>query len=265
MTDVSGFRLEVLWTPQLHHSSACICSVSARTTSTILDIMGSVSTDAAFAYKKSPKGRYFRELKVCLFTKGTNMQTLLNSIKPWHNCTQYQKITFHVVLDFADGPQAALPDFVNVVSVPASFQPAHAKYKERALECCRLHWKLSELDWVPHLDEETEIDDYLVKACFDFIERVTEDIGMRIADDFGRFQLPVRLLKRPLLGWMNGSFILIDGSVENKVTWDTGCLAEDFWFALHVCDLNYINKGVLQTFEQAARQGFKFGWIHAIA
>lgn len=27
-----------------------------------------------FAYKKSPKGRYFRELKVCLVTKGTNVQ-----------------------------------------------------------------------------------------------------------------------------------------------------------------------------------------------
>ncbi|KAJ6191594.1 hypothetical protein N7519_001615 [Penicillium mononematosum] len=239
-----------------------------------------------FAYKKSPKGRYFRELKVCLVTKGTNMQTVLNSIKPWHNCKHYQNITFHVVLDSADGSQVALPGFVNVVNVPASFQPAHAKYKGRALEWCRLHWKLSELDWVLHLDEETEIDEYLVKACFDFIERGTEDIGMvgipveallcivlkhvqgtiyytahnywknpflttaevfRVADDFGRFQLPVRLFKRPLLGWMHGSFILINGSVENKVTWDTGCLAEDFWFALHVCDLNYINKGLSKS------------------
>ncbi|KAJ5970503.1 uncharacterized protein N7479_000421 [Penicillium vulpinum] len=192
-----------------------------------------------FAYKQSPKRRYFRELKVCLVTKGTNMQ-------------------------------AALPNFVNVVSVPASFQPSHAKYKGRVLEWCRLYWKLSELDWVLHLDEETEIDGYLVKACFDFIERGTEDIGMgtiyytshnywknaflttaeifRVADDFGRFQLPIRLFKRPLLGWMHGSFILINGAVENKVTWDTGCLAEDFWFAFH-----------------AARRGFKFGWVHAIA
>ncbi|CRL30484.1 unnamed protein product [Penicillium camemberti] len=177
-----------------------------------------------FAYKRSPKGRYFRELKVCLVTKGTNVQ-------------------------------AALPDFVNVVNVPASFQPAHAKYKGWALEWCRLHWKLSELDWVLHLDEETEIDEYLVQACLDFIERGTEDVGMgtiyytshnywknpflttaeifRVAEDFGRFQLPIRVFKRPLLGWMHGSFILINGAVENKVTWDTGCLAEDFWFAFH--------------------------------
>lgn len=59
----------------------------------------------------------------------------------------------------------------------------------------------------------------------------------RVAEDFGRFQLPIRLFKRPFLGWMHGSFILINGGVENKVTWDTGCLAEDFWFAFHVCDM----------------------------
>lgn len=84
-----------------------------------------------------------------------------------------------MALDSTDDDfQAALPDFVNVVSAPASFQPAHAKYKGRALEWCRLHWKLSELDWVLHLDEETEIDEYLVQAYLDFIERETEDIGM---------------------------------------------------------------------------------------
>ncbi|OQD91820.1 hypothetical protein PENSOL_c048G11216 [Penicillium solitum] len=224
-----------------------------------------------FAYKKSPKGRYFRELKVCLVTKGTNVQTVINSIRPWQNCRQYPKVTFHVALDSANNNfQAALPDFVNVVNVPASFQPAHAKYKGRALEWCRLHWKLSDLDWVLHLDEETEIDEYLVQACLDFIEGGTEDVGMgtiyytshnywknpflttaevfRVTEDFGRFQLPIRLFKRPVLGWMHGSFILINGAVENKVTWDTGCLAEDFWFAFH-----------------AARRGVKFGWIHAIA
>lgn len=202
---------------------------------------------------------------------------MVNSIRPWQNCRQYPNVTFYVALDSSDDNfQAALPDFVNVVNVPASFQPAHAKYKGWALEWCRLHWKLSELDWVLHLDEETEIDEYLVQACLDFIERGTEDVGMvyvalqlssyttlkhvqgtiyytshnywknpflttaeifRVAEDFGRFQLPIRVFKRPLLGWMHGSFILINGAVENKVTWDTGCLAEDFWFAFHVCDM----------------------------
>lgn len=58
--------------------------------------------------------------------------------------------------------------------------------------------------------------------------------ALRVAEDFGRFQLPVRLFQRPLLGWMHGSFILINGQAENAVTWDTDCLAEDFWFAYHV-------------------------------
>ena len=90
----------------------------------------------------------------------------------------------------------------------------------------------------------------------------------RVAEDFGRFQLPIRLFKRPLLGWMHGSFILINGAVENKVIWDTGCLAEDFWFAFHVWDLTTLTDCLLALIylnEQAARRGFKFGWIHAIA
>lgn len=57
---------------------------------------------------------------------------------------------------------------------------------------------------------------------------------IRIAEDYGRFQLPVKLLRRPLLGWMHGSWILINGAVEDKVTWETACMAEDFWFAYKV-------------------------------
>ncbi|KAJ5864995.1 uncharacterized protein N7529_006911 [Penicillium soppii] len=212
-----------------------------------------------FAQADSTKKRVFRELKVCLVTKGTNVQTVLNSVKPWRFCKQSSSVSFHVILDSCeDRFKAKLPRFVNIVKVPASFQPDHAKYKGRALEWCRQLWKLSDQDWVLHLDEETEIDEYLVNACLNFIERGTEQVGMsgflttaevfRVAEDFGRFQLPLRLFKRPLLGWMHGSFILINGAVENTVTWDTDCLAEDFWFAF-----------------QAARRGFKFGWIHAIA
>lgn len=73
---------------------------------------------------------------------------------------------------------------------------------------------------------------------------------MRIAEDFGRFQLPVRLFRRPLLGWMHGSWILINGEVENSVTWDTACMAEDFWFAYNVCIFHKstIRKGDVVTF-----------------
>lgn len=46
---------------------------------------------------------------------------------------------------------------------------------------------------------------------------------------------------------MHGSWILINGAVENRVTWDTACVAEDFWFAY-----------------AAVGHGYKFGWLHAI-
>lgn len=106
-------------------------------------------------------------------------QTVLKSVKMWQSCKHYTDVSFYVVLDSAQGYlEDLLPSFVTVVKVPGSFQPAHAKYKGRALEWFRRHLKLSENDWVLHLDEETEIDEYLVKACLDFIERGTEDVGM---------------------------------------------------------------------------------------
>lgn len=104
---------------------------------------------------------------------------MIDSIKPWKNCKSSAKITFHVVLDSNIDPfQGSLPTFVNILKVPQYFQPKLAKYKGRALEWCRQYWNLSESDWVLHLDEETHIDEYLVKACLDFIERGAEDFGM---------------------------------------------------------------------------------------
>ncbi|KAJ5443926.1 uncharacterized protein N7458_007798 [Penicillium daleae] len=144
------------------------------------------------------------------------------TVKLWSDCKYYTNISFYVVFDSAQSfLEDLIPSFVNVVQVPDSFQPAHTKYKGSALEWVCRRLKLSETDWVLHLDEETEVN-----------ERRWD-----VAEDFGRFQLPVRLFKRPLLGWMHGSFILINGAVENAVTWETDCLAEDFWFAFHVCSL----------------------------
>jgi hypothetical protein len=56
----------------------------------------------------------------------------------------------------------------------------------------------------------------------------------RVTADFGRFRLPFKLNARPYLGYVHGSFILVNGEIENVVTWDTDCLAEDFWFGLRV-------------------------------
>ncbi|KAJ9386718.1 CAZyme family GT2 [Paecilomyces variotii] len=227
-----------------------------------------------FAYARSPKRRSFRSIRICLVTKGTNFQTVINSTASWHNLRHYPQLIFDVLVDApeTDRFRKALPHFINVYRVPdaKSFQANFARHKARALEWYRIQCQLTAEDWVLHLDEETELDDFAIQTCIDFIERGSEDIGMgtifyngrnhwqntlmtvaeisRISEDWGRFQLPMRVSHRPLLGWMKGSWNIINGAVENNVTWDTNCAAEDFWFAFN-----------------ATRLGYKFGWIHAIA
>ncbi|KAL4899973.1 hypothetical protein BDW74DRAFT_188840 [Aspergillus multicolor] len=222
------------------------------------------------ANKTAVKWRTFNKLRVCLVTKGTNYETVLQSARHW-DIIRHPGVEFHVVVDGENGHifKGALPAYIHIDDVPNAFEPKQAKYKARVLEFFRQKWSLGKDDWVLHLDEESEIDEYALQTCLDFIERGQGDIGMgtiyyngashwsnsllsaaevmRIADDYGRFQLPVRLFDRPLLGWMHGSWILINGAVENKVTWDTACVAEDFWFAY-----------------SAVQHGYKFGWLHAI-
>ncbi|KIW17395.1 hypothetical protein PV08_04589 [Exophiala spinifera] len=222
-------------------------------------------------HSQSPRQRSYSSLKVCLVTKGTNFQTVINSTRPWRNLRKFQKLQFYVVVDNVNDAifRKTLSSFVNVVSIPSSFVTKRAKYKARALEYFRREQNFSKGDWVLHLDEESLIDEYVIQECLNFIERGNGDIGMssifynstnhwrnnllsaaevlRVAEDFGRFQLPVRLFQRPLLGWMHGSGILINGVVENQVTWETACVAEDFWFAYKAVDL-----------------GYKFGWLYTI-
>lgn len=181
------------------------------------------------------------------------------------------RIRFHVVLDNGTGTQLrdSLPSFIEVTVIPNTFVTTRAKYKARALEYFRQTRQLTQDDCVLHLDEESMINESVIRSCVEFIERGDEEIGMgiihynsvnhwtnpflstaevvRISEDFGRFQLPVRLFRRPLLGWMHGSWILINGEVENRVTWETACVAEDFLFAYNAVDL-----------------GYKSGWLHAI-
>lgn len=55
----------------------------------------------------------------------------------------------------------------------------------------------------------------------------------RVLDDLGRYQFQWNYCRRPIFG-MHGSFALINGAVENSVTWETDNLTEDYWFALQV-------------------------------
>lgn len=181
--------------------SSHICALFACTMSTIFEFTGTLPTDSTLCLCKLIQkaripsfddlpgyerhectGQFCGHLALGLI--GLLMmklwcQTVIDSIKPWQNCRTSAKITFHVVLDSNTDPfQGILPSFVDILPVPQSFQPKFARYKGRALEWCRQHWKLSKSDWILHLDEETQIDEYLVKTCLDFIERGTEDFGM---------------------------------------------------------------------------------------
>lgn len=226
-----------------------------------------------FEYRKKPKTRAFKSLRLFLVTRGDNAQTVLNTISNWDELRHIDsRICFHIILDNSLPHALAghIPNFVEILFVPPSFKPPKALYKARALEYARLGQSLGPEDWVLHLDEETTVDAYAVKACLNFIERGDCHFGMgtifynskghwrnpfltvgeigRITTDFGRFRLPFKLHARPASGWVHGSFILINGQVENDIGWDTDCLAEDFWFGL-----------------RAANKGYKFGWLNAIA
>lgn len=107
-------------------------------------------------------------------------QTVLNSACVWDDLKHFPGLRFHILID---GPNVAefrraLPSFVEVKAVPRSFRPTHARYKARVLEYFRRQQELTEDDWVLHLDEESELDEYAIKTCLDFIERGTEHVGI---------------------------------------------------------------------------------------
>ncbi|KAF2731857.1 hypothetical protein EJ04DRAFT_536398 [Polyplosphaeria fusca] len=125
-------------------------------------------------------------------------------------------------------------------------------------------------DWVLHLDEETQMDAYSLRACIDFIERQADaDLGQgiihynahdfwhavlptvgdisRVQDDYGRVAWQTNWARRASLG-VHGSFLLLSGRVENAVGWETDVLTEDYWFCW-----------------SAMRRGFRIGLVPAIA
>ena len=98
----------------------------------------------------------------------------MKSIAAWTDLRDMSdRLNFHIVLD--GGSELAhnnhVPPFVHVNEVPESYKPKYALYKARALEYFRRNVCLEENDWVLHLDEETQLDAYAIKAVLDFIER----------------------------------------------------------------------------------------------
>jgi hypothetical protein len=134
-----------------------------------------------FENRGKPKTRTFQHLRICLVSKGENVQTVLNTIENWAELRSIdERLVFHVILDQGLSPSLArgIPDFVDVILVPRDFQPPKAKYKARALEYARVAMNLGPEDWVLHLDEETQIDAYAVQTCLEFVERGDRQFGM---------------------------------------------------------------------------------------
>jgi hypothetical protein len=171
----------VWWTPD---TLICILlGVSALLASSIPFgyIVGICWPTKPFENRNKPKTRPFKHLRICLVTRGENVQTVRNTIANWTELYSIdEKHTFHIVLDQGLSPalEESLPNFVDVILVPRDFQPPKAKYKARALEYARVVMDLGPQDWVLHLDEETQIDAYAVQTCLDFVERGDRHFGM---------------------------------------------------------------------------------------
>lgn len=168
------------------------------------------------------------------------------------------RISTHLVTESAAAlyfKEVLSPD-ISITGVPTSFKPPRAKYKARKLEHFRPVQNLNEYDWVLHLDEETMMDAHVLRTCIEFIERrdyeaqktaqgfilynaqrywdnwlLTAADNFRLADDFGHFQFQLKAFGYALDGF-HGNFLLVNGEVENIVTWGTGSLVEDMVFGL---------------------------------
>ncbi|KAI0869639.1 glycosyltransferase like family 2-domain-containing protein [Hypoxylon argillaceum] len=223
--------------------------------------------------RNQPIKRSFTRLLICLVTKGDNVEIVKQSVRAAQGCYSSidPRISFHVLTEetkvsrFND-----LPRSVKVHGTQTEFQPSKAKYKARSLEWFRVNLEIKDDDWVLHIDEETAIDEYLVRTCIDFITRQGDkDVGtgvihynlpgyynnaltavgdmLRLQDDWFRVPGLANYRNYIALG-VHGGFLLVRGIVENAVTWDTDSLTEDYWFLLGAKD-----------------KGYRFGWVPAIA
>ncbi|KAJ3084272.1 hypothetical protein HK102_000719 [Quaeritorhiza haematococci] len=202
-----------------------------------------------------------RHFYILTVTKGTNQEAVrhsYNQMKPFERLHPSIK-----VLVLSDEPWT-FPDLQNVV-VPKAYttDEGKGKYKARALDFFRKHMKLTRYDWTLHMDEESTIDAESLRRCFEFIRYDTADWGqgvilynntkdnlywknpfyaiadaIRVGDDLARFHLQYSLFRRPIFG-AHGSFLMLNGQIENIVTWDFATLAEDFEFSHKAWEIGF--------------------------
>jgi hypothetical protein len=206
-------------------------------------------------------------LYILSVTKGTNSSTIIRALNDMSYIKDDLKINgvtvkHYLVLDEPCDP-IYFDHGIKIVCVPQTFNTRNAKYKARALEYFRKYIKLENKDWILHLDEESVLLKNDLYHCIDFILEGTYKWGqgvilynsyeyfkntlltvldaIRVGDDLARFTLQYSILHKPVFG-AHGSFLLVNGEVENTITWDdkySKSLIEDFAFAMRCSDLGY--------------------------
>lgn len=234
---------------------------------TLVSFMGLVLPDSCSSQSHSDQQQQpGTKIKLCIVSKGTNIEALQRTLQSlqWFD-KEAQHLNLFLVID--EGchviqiqnivQTSNLP--IHLVVVPTCFITQHARYKSRALEYFRLHHVHND-DWILHMDEESTIDFENFQKCLAFARENKYDVGqgviyynsfhynlwtftsklitvadaLRVSDDLCRFRLQYFLIHRPIFG-LHGSFLMIRGAVENKVTWDhkyAGNLTEDYAFGM---------------------------------
>ncbi|KAJ1554748.1 hypothetical protein HK096_002014, partial [Nowakowskiella sp. JEL0078] len=203
-----------------------------------------------FIYNDKMQKRRCDNLYILTVTRGNNREAVYRSWNAHrHLETIHPSVRVHVLTD-----EPFFFENINCYTCPKGFSTNRSKYKARALEWYRQTMAYTEYDWVLHLDEESVIDDESVRRVLEFIWYETDmHMGqgpilynqyrywknwlftvadaLRVGDDLSRFHLQLTFFKRPIWG-CHGSFLLVNGLVENSITWDLGSLTEDYEFAM---------------------------------
>jgi len=212
-----------------------------------------------------------------IVTRGTNgslVQQTVNSAYDVLKVLPDNKYHIEVVTDNTNNLKQQ-PQLSEIV-VPKTFK-CSTKFKGRALQYALLgnNSKATNNDWIVHLDEESCFDEYTIKnimlytmkeeeykakndndysrigqGTITYGQKRVEGIfsqhtintladSIRIADDFGRFRFQYSL-QTSLFG-MKGSYIVIQNSVEKRISFDHGLessVTEDAFFALYARSKN---------------------------
>ena len=238
----------------------------------IITTLGFATPDITRTPEQQKNRKVVREhihrLFIVSVTRGSNPETTRRAHSQLKQLEKYHPAVRVVVL--TDEPYA-YPDLDNIVT-PKNYNSAtgKAKHKAKALDYFRTTMNLTPYDWILHMDEESTMDAESLRGCFDFVRYNDAHIGqgiityngkretywknwffavadcIRVGDELARFSLQTNIIKRPVFG-VHGSFLFINGDVENQVTWDFGSLAEDFEFS-----------------QAAWAKGYSVGRIHGV-